>query len=63
MQKEQIRNDRLEIRLEPGEKEGFQEAAAIVGLSVSGWVRHTLRRAARQELESANKTIPFLTQR
>lgn len=57
------RSGRLEIRLEPKEKEGFEKAAAIAGLPLSSWVRERLRRAARQELEDAGEGIPFLAKR
>ena len=57
MQKEQTRNDRLEIRLEPGEKQAFQTAADTSGLPLSSWVRERLRKAARRELEDANQPV------
>ncbi len=51
------------IRLEPEEKEAFQQAAEISGLSLSTWARERLRRAARIELEEAGKKIPFIRQK
>jgi uncharacterized protein (DUF1778 family) len=50
----------LQIRLEPAEKEAFADAAALVGQSVSVWVRDQLRRAARQQLEEAGMPVAFL---
>lgn len=54
------KRETLEVRLEPGEKEGFRAAADIAGIDLSAWVRERLRRAARQELEEAQLPIPFL---
>ncbi len=51
------------IRLAPEEKEGFQKAAEIAGLSLSTWVRERLRWAARSELEQAGEKIPFIRQK
>lgn len=55
--------DYLEVRLEPAEKEAFKEAADVVGLALSAWVRERLRRAARKDLEEAGREVPFLTKR
>lgn len=60
MKKDRSRIQRLGIRLEPEEKQAFEEAAELAGVPVSSWVRERLRRAARRELEEANRTIPFL---
>ncbi|TAL13955.1 DUF1778 domain-containing protein [Patescibacteria group bacterium] len=53
----------LRARLDAEEKEAFQEAANLAGLSLSTWVRERLRRAARVELEDAGKQIAFLKKR
>jgi len=50
----------MRLRLEPEEKEAFQQAAEIAGIPLSHWVRERLRKAARIELEDARKSIPFL---
>jgi hypothetical protein len=50
----------LLIRLEPEEKEAFQQAAEIAGIPLSSWIRERLRRAAIRELESAGRPIPFI---
>jgi len=50
----------LEVRLQAGEKQGFQEAADIAGLTLSQWVRERLRKAARVELEDAGRQVPFI---
>jgi uncharacterized protein (DUF1778 family) len=54
------RSGRLEMRLEPGEKEAFQRAAELAGLTLSGWVRERLRRLAKSELEDVGERAPFL---
>lgn len=58
---EDRKEDYLDVRLEPAEKEAFKLAADVAGLPLSGWVRERLRRIARRELEEANKPIAFLS--
>jgi uncharacterized protein (DUF1778 family) len=53
----------FQIRLSPQEKEGFQLAADISGITLSAWMRERLRRAATRELEDAGRKIPFLMAR
>jgi uncharacterized protein (DUF1778 family) len=53
----------IKIRLEPEEKQAFQEAAGIAGVSLSAWIRERLRKSARFELEDAGQQIPFLKRR
>ena len=50
----------VKLRLSESEKEGFQSAAEIAGISLSGWIRERLRRAARIELVDAGKQVPFI---
>lgn len=50
----------LQIRLSEFEKQGFQEAANLAGISLSSWVRERLRLAAIRDLESAGQKIPFV---
>lgn len=50
----------LQIRLSEAEKEGFQAAAALSGITLSSWVRERLRLAAIRDLESAGQKIPFV---
>jgi len=54
-----MKTDMLEIRVQPAEKLGFQEAAEIAGIPLSAWVRERLRRAARIELIEAHRSVPF----
>ena len=54
------KNQTIELRVSPEEKEGFRDAAEISGISLSAWIRERLRRAAVRELEDASQTIPFI---
>lgn len=49
-----------QIRLMTSEKDGFEEAARLAGLSLSAWMRERLRMVARKELESHGKQPEFL---
>ncbi|MGE0199976.1 MAG: hypothetical protein AB7P76_03280 [Candidatus Melainabacteria bacterium] len=50
----------LQIRLSEKEKDGFEIAASLAGISLSSWVRERLRLAAIRELENAGQQIPFV---
>lgn len=50
----------LQIRISGSEKEGFEWAAALAGISLSSWVRERLRLAAIRELEGAGRRPPFI---
>ncbi len=54
------KTEALLIRLMTLEKEGFQMAADIAGISLSSWVRERLRLAAIRELEQAGRRVPFI---
>lgn len=54
------KTETMKIRLSPEEKEAFQTASDISGLSLSAWMRERLRRSARLELEEANQKVPFM---
>lgn len=54
------KTENLLIRLTNSEKEGFELAAALAGISVSSWVRERLRLSAIRELESAGRKVPFV---
>ena len=45
------------------EKEAFQEAADMAGLSLSAWVRERLRRIVISEFKGAGKRIKFIGKR
>ena len=48
------------LRLDPGEKKGFGDAATTAGIPLSAWIRERLRLAAKKELESAGMPVAFL---
>lgn len=52
----------VQSRVTPAEKEGFEMAANMVGLSVSAWIRTELRRAALREIRFAGEQPPFLVE-
>ncbi|MFL5342128.1 MAG: DUF1778 domain-containing protein [Gemmataceae bacterium] len=43
--------ERLEIRLEAGEKAAYTRAAEAAGVSLSDWIRATLNGAAKRALK------------
>jgi len=57
------KSEKLLLRMEPEERQAFQEAAMLAGLPLTIWIRERLRRAARVELEDAGKQAPFLIYR
>jgi hypothetical protein len=50
----------VQIRVTTEEKEGFEVAAMLSGISLSSWVRERLRLTAIRELEGAGRRIPFI---
>jgi hypothetical protein len=54
-----VKSDLARLRLSPDEKQAFQEAADLAGLSLSAWIRSRLRTASARELETAGIPIPF----
>lgn len=50
----------LQVRLTASEKQTFEKAAAVNGLTLSAWARERLRREARTELQSSGQKVPFL---
>lgn len=53
------KSESIKLRLEPEEKEAFQQAAEIAGIALSAWIRERLRRSARVELQDVGRKIPF----
>ena len=51
----ELKSESLLIRLEQNEKEAYQSAADLAGMSLSAWVRERLRRATVRELKNATK--------
>ena len=54
------KQDYMELRLDTAEKQAFWDAANLAGMALSVWVRERLRKAARKELEDAEKPVAFL---
>ena len=57
---EKAKNDLVQIRINPAEKQAFTDAAELDGKTLSGWIRDRLRRDSRQELELQGRTVAFL---
>ena len=60
MKQKRPKTTNLDIRLNESEKEGFELAAALAGISLSSWVRERLRLTAIRELEGAGRRVPFI---
>ena len=56
-----MKTELLQLRLQPKEKQAFQEAAALAGISLSAWVRERLRTAAIRDLEGNGRSVPFVS--
>jgi len=54
------KTETLMIRVTDSEKEGFELAATLAGISLSSWVRERLRLTAIRELEGAGRRVPFV---
>jgi hypothetical protein len=57
-----MKTELLQLRVMPEEKDAFQQAADMAGISVSAWIRERLRLAAIRELEGAGRAVPFVPQ-
>lgn len=55
-----IKEKNLIFRVSPEEKEDFERAANVSGLSLSGWMRQKLRAAAIKELGEIGEKVSFL---
>lgn len=55
-----VKKENVQIRISKAEKDGFELAANLAGVSLSAWIRERLRLAAIRELESAGRRIPFV---
>jgi hypothetical protein len=55
-----MKTEIMRFRLQPDEREAFEEAAAMAGVPLSAWIRERLRWAARRELEEGGRQIAFL---
>ena len=53
------KNDVLRMRVTGREKEAFEEAAKLTGLTFSTWARAALRRTATREFLDAGRRFDF----
>jgi len=58
--KDKTKGEYLEVRLDAEEKQAFKEAADLLGLPLSTWVRMNLRQIAKKLLEDAGRKVPFM---
>jgi hypothetical protein len=56
----ETKSESILLRLDPGEKLGFTDAARLAGLPLSGWIRERLRKMALKELQEAGEPVAFL---
>ena len=56
-----MKTEQLQLRLQPEEKQAFQEAATLAGISLSAWTRERLRTAAIRDLEGNGHSVPFVS--
>ncbi len=55
-----MRTETILVRVSPEEKQCFQNAASICGISLSAWVRERLRTASRKDLEDSGISAEFI---
>ena len=56
----QAKSESVLLRLAPGEKQGFGDAAELAGAPLAVWMRERLRQVAARELEGAGRAVAFL---
>lgn len=56
---DEVKGRYLQLRVTQPEKDGFDAAAELAGLSLAAWVRERLRVASRNELQEVGEPIPF----
>lgn len=54
------RENQLLIRLSDAEKEGFEKAAQLAGITTAAWARQKLRFLAAKELREQDLETPFI---
>jgi hypothetical protein len=54
------KSESLLLRLSPGEKAGFGEAADVAGVPLTVWIRERLRQVATRELGEAGRPVVFM---
>ncbi len=55
-----LKTEKMIFRLTTSEREAFDIAASLSGISLSSWVRERLRHAAIRDIESAGQKVPFI---
>jgi hypothetical protein len=50
----------IRFRTEPGEQTAFEQAARLSGLTLSAWIRVTLRKEAEVRLANAGAKAPWI---
>ena len=58
----ETKSETLLLRLDPGEKQGFADAARLAGVPLSVWIRERLRKIAAKELHDAGQLVAFIRQ-
>jgi hypothetical protein len=56
----QAKSESILLRLDPGEKQGFTDAANLAGAPLAVWMRERLRQMAKRELEESGRAVAFL---
>ena len=56
----QAKSESVLLRLAPGEKKGFADAADLAGAPLAVWMRERLRQVAAKELTGAGREVAFL---
>jgi len=59
----ETKSESLLLRLDPGEKQGFADAARLAGVPLSVWIRERLRKIAARELSDAGQEVVFLNRK
>ncbi len=54
-----MKTSRVELRVTPLEKEAFEEAASLTGMTLATWMRVSLKQASVKVLEDFSRPIPF----
>jgi len=50
----------IQVRVSENERAAFKDAAKIMGVSLSAWIRLNLRKAANRDHEAVGQQITFL---
>lgn len=56
----EAKSESLLLRLEPGEKQAFGDAARVAGVPLTVWIRERCRKVALRELTDAGLPVGFV---